>query len=71
MTATELEHLCIKAYLARQDGITLSFPAGAKPIKGFPRGELLSVNPQGVKNYSFDVIKMFSWLRSKWQECQK
>jgi len=66
MTANELESLCILAYLARRDSITLTFPKGVKQIKGFPRGELLSVNPEGLQNYSFDVMKMLAWLKSKW-----
>ena len=68
MTANELESLCILAYLARRDSITLTFPKGAKQIKGFPRGELLSVNPEGLQNYSFDIIKMLAWLKSKWED---
>ena len=68
MTANELESLCILAYLARRDSITLTFPKGAKQIKGFPSGELLSVNPEGLQNYSFDVTKMLTWLKSKWED---
>lgn len=66
MTVNELESMCILAYLERRDSITLTFPAGVKQIKGFPRGELLSINPQGLRNYSFDVLKMLVWLKSKW-----
>ena len=66
MTVNELESLCILAYLNRKDRVTLTFPRGVKQIAGFPRGELLSVNSDGCRNYSFDVLKMLGWLKSKW-----
>lgn len=59
-----LERLCIEAYLARSPGVTLTLP---KKVKGqsscFPRGELLSVNAQGERNYRYDPLKLMAWLR--------
>lgn len=56
MTPEELERACIAVHLAGGDRITLSTPAKHKRPIGFPRGELLSVNAQRVRNYSVDPI---------------
>jgi len=64
MTPHELESNCIAAHLAGLDRITLTLPKGEK-YPGFPRGELLSVNPAGDRNYSFDPLKILMWLREQ------
>lgn len=63
MTTDELERLCIQAYLNRQATLTLTLLPGVKRAPGFPRGELLSVNPQGGRNYAFDPLKVMAWIR--------
>lgn len=65
MSPNELETACITAHLGGQDHVTLTFPKGAKIPKGFPRRELLSVNPAGDRNYSFDPLKVLMWLREQ------
>jgi len=42
----------------------------AKPI-GFPRGELLSENQDGVRNYAYDPEKILSWIRKTSLELAK
>jgi hypothetical protein len=64
MTPKELEDACLTTHMAGLDRMTLTLPAGEK-YKGFPRGELLSVNPAGGRNYSFDPLKVLIWLREK------
>jgi hypothetical protein len=65
-TAEQIESACIAAHLARQRTMTLSIAAGQKRPAGFPRGEFLSVNAAGVKNYAVDPLKMLVWLRERW-----
>ena len=66
MTPEELERACIAVHLAGGDRITLTFPPTGKRHASFPRGELLSVNAQGLRNYSVDPLKVLAWLRSQW-----
>lgn len=54
---------CAYAVLAGQQTVTIS-ATGKKP-KGFPRGELLSVGSNGVRNYAHDPIKVLAWVRER------
>jgi hypothetical protein len=53
---------CARALLAGTN-ITLSLPKGASWPKGFPRGELMSVHPEGAHNVSFDPARVLTWLQ--------
>ena len=64
MTPNELEATCIAVHLSGLERMILTLPAGTKQ-KGFPRGELLSVNAAGDKNYSFDPLKLLIWIRKE------
>jgi hypothetical protein len=51
---------CSRAIVAGCPTVTLS---SKKFPKGFPRGELLSVNPTtGVRNTAFDPVKVLAWV---------
>jgi len=58
-------HICEAAMLALLHGqrVTLSIPAAESWPKGWPRGELLSVQPHGVKNVSFDPLKVLGFFQ--------
>ena len=43
--------------------ISLERKDGVKMPHGFPRGELLCVNPRGTKVYSYDAHKVRAWLK--------
>lgn len=51
------------AVLAGQPTVTIS-STGKRP-PGFPRGELLSVNPSGAHNYAVNPIKVLAWIHSR------
>ena len=60
----EPEKLCAAAVAAILHGtdITLNLPTGEKWPKGWPRGELLSVNDIG-QNRSFDPVKVLAHVQ--------
>lgn len=62
MNVPELAAQCCAAILCGQR-ITLSLPKGASWPARFPRGELLSVNPAGVRNVSHDPLKVLAWVQ--------
>ena len=44
--------------------ITFTLPVGqTMRIKGFGRGELLSINPKGERNVMYDVFKVLKTIR--------
>jgi hypothetical protein len=56
--ATRRQQLNIRTYL--------SFEKGVKPPKGFPRGELMTINPTtGIRTYLFDSTKILKWCSKK------
>ena len=63
MNTKELEKICIEAYLSRAPGVTLTLPKKG-PALGLPRGELLSVNAAGERNYRYDPLKLLAWIRA-------
>ena len=70
MTPGELIAACEQA---KECGgrITLSFKKGTKSkLPGFPRGELLSENQDGTRNYSYDGNKVLAWVEKRFKECQ-
>ena len=46
---------------AGQSRMTLTLPPKWKPPRGFPRGELLSVNAAGERNVSLDAMRVLAW----------
>lgn len=66
MTYSEMESLCIAAHLDRQHWVTLTLPKNFKGGAGWPRGELMSVNAAGERNYRFDPLKLLAWMRRDW-----
>ena len=62
MTPAEMGAICTHALVAGLRTVTLSLPSGVKWPKGFPRGELLSINPAGLRNYAVDPVKVLAWL---------
>lgn len=60
--AAELKAAAICARAAGQDRLTVSLPEGAWLPRDFPRRELLSVNPGGVRNYSVSARSVIDWL---------
>lgn len=51
---------CSTTIIAGQKTVALS---AVKFPKGFPRGELLSVNPiNGLQNVAFDPVKVLAWV---------
>lgn len=58
--ATRRLQLNIKTYL--------SFEKGAKIPKGFPRGELITINPTTeLRTYLFDSAKILKWCYTQTQ----
>lgn len=66
MQPLDIKGLCdaaVQALLAGQN-VTLGLPAGWVKPKGWPRGELLSVNPHNhVRNYSHDPLRVLAWVQ--------
>lgn len=63
MNVPELVAACAGAVLAGTT-VTLSLPAGTlRWPQGFPRGELLSVNAEGLRNVAFDPVKVLAWVQ--------
>lgn len=63
MNVPELVAACAGAVLAGTT-VTLSLPAGlARWPQGFPRGELLSVSADGVRNVAFDPVRVLAWVQ--------
>lgn len=62
MKVSELVASCAGAVLGGTT-VTLSLPKGAKWPHGFPRGDLLSVNHQGLRNVAFDPVKVLAWVQ--------
>lgn len=60
MTPDKLGLAALCAILQGTD-VTLNLPLEEKWPKGWPRGELLSVNDTG-KNYSFNPVKVLSFM---------
>jgi hypothetical protein len=60
---------CARAVIAGT-GITLSLPKGERWPAGFPRGELLSVNLQGVRNVSFNPVRVLAWVQDSTKAMQ-
>ncbi len=58
------EQMAIDAAGAMQAGtnMTLVLPRGSKLPPKFPRGELLCVNSERDRVYSFDPVKVLAWL---------
>ena len=67
MTPAEMTAVCSHALRAGLPTITLSLQSGIKWPKGFPRGELMSVNPTGMRNYAVEPAKVLAWLRANEQ----
>jgi hypothetical protein len=64
MNLSELIKACEKQ---REYGgrITLNLQKGAiRNLKGFPRGEFLSENQAGTRNYSFDAERVIKWCKN-------
>lgn len=61
----DVEKACLlaAACLVRSMTITLTHPAGEKPPKGFPRGELLSIGTDGCRNVAYDPLKILTWVQ--------
>ena len=55
---------CARAVIAGTN-ITLSLPYGDRWLAGFPRGKLLSVNHQGVRNVSFNPVRVLAWVQDQ------
>jgi len=64
VTIPELCNACVEALLAGQR-ITLSMPDGLRWPHGFPRGELLSVGSNGMRNVSHDPLRVLAWVKHK------
>jgi hypothetical protein len=62
MNVPELVASCAGAVLAGTT-VTLSLPKGEKWPPGFPRGELLSVNAEGLRNVAFDPVRVLAWVQ--------
>ena len=67
-----IEQLCFDCARAviGGTGITLSLPKGERWPAGFPRGELLSVNLQGVRNVSFNPVRVLAWVQDSTKAMQ-
>ena len=61
MTPQEIAARAVSAILQGTD-LTLHLPTGEKFPKGWPRGELLSMNDKG-KNFSFDPLKILGFMQ--------
>ena len=62
MTPFEMELLCTQAIRLECRRVTLTFDAQAVMTPDFPRGELLSVNAAGERNYAFAPHALLGWL---------
>ena len=62
MAPEELAARAVGAILAGTD-LTLHLPAGEKWPRGWPRGELLSVNVDKGRNISFDPLKILGFMQ--------
>lgn len=51
---------CVTAIVEGRATITIS--ATGKSLKGFPRGELLSVGTNGSRNIAVDPVKVLAWI---------
>ena len=60
----ELCFNCTKSIITGH-GITLGIAAGERWPKGFPRGELLSVGADGIRNVSFDPLRVLAWVQKQ------
>lgn len=62
--AFDLAHYCLRVIEQNKlrPMITVSYPKGWKPPKGFPRRTILSVNSEGETNYSVRADKCLEWL---------
>jgi hypothetical protein len=54
---------CVHAVLAGQPTVTIS--ANGKRPPGFPRGELLSVGANGMRNYAVHPVKVLTWMHDR------
>lgn len=61
MTPTFLTRAATDA-LAASTRMSLVMPKCWKRPRGFPRGELLCVNAEGERVYSFDPVRILAWL---------
>lgn len=54
---------CALAIIAGQETVTIS-SQGARPA-GFPRGELLSVGSNGMRNFAVNPVKVLAWIHQR------
>lgn len=71
MTASELAALAAQCIAAGQSRVTLTLPKGWVSPKGFPRGELLSVNRAGERNVSFVALRLMAWMEREIRQHQR
>ena len=60
-----LAHSCVDAVLHGMTTVTVSARGPGGLPRGVGRGELLSVNQEGVHNYAVDPIKVLAWIHKK------
>jgi hypothetical protein len=62
MTPDQLRTHAHAVIVAGGQGLTLTVPAGWKRPAGFPRCELLSINPKGERNVRVPANRLLRWL---------
>jgi hypothetical protein len=55
---------CARTILEGQDAIVISIRDGRR-VPGFPKGELMSVNQDGVHNYAVCPVKVLTWIHKQ------
>ena len=63
MNLSKLKGSCLGVILRNQWYVSLAVPKGVLLPRGFPRGELLSINAEGIRNLRFDALRVLSWVR--------
>lgn len=74
MTREEWVQRCFRAiefslkYGASEGSIAITRNPGSKFPPGFPRGEFVSEDSEGGKNYAVSAYKLLGWVLHKWPE---
>lgn len=51
----------VLAHLVKAGAVTVTLTVVGPLPKGFPRGELLSVNAEGQQNRAFEIWRVLKW----------